>query len=288
MSDMENMEKYRYRQFRLVNSAGDEYDLCDLSHAFYSPDGLGFKKDISSVRVGSAYVQVESNLSQQTIKGEMRFKSYELYSGFKEFISAGGLVLKYQPKGFTAWYYRDVAVERLDKSEIDRQAHRLICPIDFLCFSQWYEKANAKKTIDLTGENTVFPLVFPWVFCDAEKNELLLVNERISPAPCKIIISGPCVNPAWTLRQDGKTIASGGMTMSIAAGEKLVIDSNIESMGIIKVTASGSEVNAYQYSDFSTGRFISAPTGESRLKFTHSTTAVLDVTVEVRQVSDTV
>jgi hypothetical protein len=279
---------YRYRQFRLINSVGEEYDLCDLDHAFYSPDGLGFQRNISAVQVGDAFAPVDNKLAQQVIKGEMRFRSYELYSGFKEFISSGGLTLAYLPKGMQTWYYRNIEVQRLDKSEIDRTAHRLICPIDFLAFSQWYEKANAKKTIDLTGENTVFPLVFPWVFSDAEKNELLLVNERISPAPCKIIISGPCVNPAWTLRQDGRTIAKGGMTMSIAAGEKLVIDSNIESMGIIKITSAGSEVNAYQYSDFSTGRFIFAPTGESRLKFTHSTTAALDVTVEVRQVSDTV
>ena len=281
-------ESRRYRQFRLINAAGEEYDLCDLSHAFYSPDGLGFKKDISSVRVGSAYVQVESNLSQQTIKGEMRFKSYELYSGFKEFISAGGLTLKYQPKGFTAWYYRDVAVERLDKSEIDRAAHRLICAIDFLCFSQWYEPANAKRTLDLTGENTVFPLVFPFVFSDAEKNELLLVNDRVTQAPCKITICGPCVNPAWTLRQDGKTVMTGAMTLSIASGEKLVIDANIGGMGIYKITTAGAEVNVYQHSNFSTSRFVWAPPGESRLKFTHSTTAALDVTVEVRQVSDTV
>ena len=278
----------RYRQFRLVNAAGEEYDLCDLSHAFYSPDGLGFKRDISSVRVGSAYVQVESNLSQQTIRGEMRFRSYELYSTFKEFISAGGLILKYQPKGFTAWYYRDVEVERLDKSEIDRAAHRLICPIDFLCLSQWYEPANAKRTIDLTGENTVFPLVFPWVFSDAEKNELLLVNDRVNHAPCKITICGPCVNPAWTLKQDSETVMTGAMTLSIAAGEKLVIDANIGGMGITKITTAGAEVDVYQYSNFNTARFVWAPPGESRLKFTHSTTAALDVTVEVRQVSDTV
>lgn len=281
-------ESHRYRQFRLINSVGEEYDLCDLAHAFYAPDGLGFSRNISTMQVGDAFAPVENKLAQQVIKGEMRFKSYALYSEFKEFISSGNLTLAYQPKGIQTWYYRNVEVQRLDKSEIDRTAHRLICPIDFLCFSQWYEKANAKKTIDLTGENTVFPLVFPWVFSDAEKNELLLVNKRISPAPCKIIISGPCVNPAWVLKKDGKTIASGAMTISIAAGEKLIVDANIESMRIVKITSAGSEVNAYQYSDFSTGRFIFAPTGESRLKFTHSTTAALDVTVEVRQVSDTV
>ena len=287
------MSDIKYRQFKLIDSVGAEYDLCDTAHAFYSPDGLGFSRNISSVQVGSAFAMVESKLNQQTIKGEMRFRDYDAYAAFNAFISAGNsagnLTLGYRPKGFTVWYYRKVEVQRLDKTEIDRQAHRLICPIDFICLSQWYEKTYAKETIDLTGENTVFPLVFPFVFADAEKNELVLQNERVSPAPCKIIISGPCVNPAWTLKQSGKQIASGAVTISLATGERLIVDANIESMGIIKVTPTEEvEVNVYQLSDFSTERFIYAPTGESRLKFTHSTGAALDVTVEVRQVSDTV
>ena len=280
-------ESHRYRQFRLINAAGEEYDLCDLSHAFYSPDGLGFQKNISSVQVGNAFAMVENKVNQQVIKGEMRFKSYELYSAFKEFISGGNLILAYQPKGFTRWYYRKVEVERLDKGELDPQTKRLICAIDFLCFSQWYEKDNAKRTIDLTGENTVFPLVFPFLFSDADKNEVVIINDHVAPAPCKIILSGPCVNPAWVLRQGAKTVASGAMTISIAAGEKLIVDANIESMRIVKETSAG-EVNMYQHSDFSTERFIYAPTGESKLKFTHSETSALNITVEVRQVSDTV
>ena len=278
---------WRYRQFRLVNAIGEEYDLCDLNHAFYSPDGLGFKRSISSVQTGSAFMQVENNLSQQTIKGEMRFKSYELYSGFKEFISVGGLVLKYQPKGFTAWYFRSVAVERLDKTEIDRATHRLICAIDFICFSQWYEKAYAQRTIDLTGQNTAFPLVFPFVFSDADKNELIIKNSHLSPAPCRIEISGACVNPSWVLTQDGETLATGAVAISLATGENLIIDANMENMGIFKRSSAGL-TNVYQFSDFSTERFIHAPYGESRLRFSHSTSAALDVTVEVRQVSDTV
>lgn len=279
---------YRYRQFRLINSVGEEYDLCDLDHAFYSPDGLGFQRNISAVQVGDAFAPVENKLAQQVIKGEMRFRNYELYSGFKEFISSGGLTLAYLPKGMQTWYYRNIEVQRLDKGEIDRTAHRLICPIDFLCFSLWYEQANAKKTLDLSGENTVFPLVFPWVFSDGKLNELLIENNRVHPAPCKIIISGPCVNPAWELRQGGKTVATGAMTVSIAAGEKLIVDANIENMRIVKVTSAGREINVYQNSDFSTARFLYAPPGPTRLQFTHSTDAALDVTVEVRQVSDTV
>lgn len=278
----------RYRQFRLINKVGKQYDLCDLSHAFYACDGLGFSKTINSVQAGSYFAAVEAKLNQQVIKGEMRFRSYEQYTDFKEFISAGGLTIAYQPKGFTTWYYRDVEVERLDKGEIDRTSRRLICPIDFLCFSQWYEKSNATRTVDLTGENTVFPLVFPFVFSDAEKNELLVVNERVMPAPCRIVIYGPCVNPSWALRQGGRTVATGAVAVSLQSGEKLVVDANIDNMKIVKVTSSGSVVNVYQNSDFSTSRFIYAPSGESRLKFSHSTSDALNVTVEVRQVSDTV
>lgn len=278
---------YRYRQFKLINSVGAEYDLCHFDHAFYAPDGLGFQKNISSVQVGNAFALVENKLSQQVIKGEMRFRNYELYSEFKEFISSGNLTLSYQPKGFTTWYYRNVEVQRLDKTEISKEARRLICAIDFLCFSQWYEKANAKRTVDLTGENTAFPLVFPFVFCDADKNELILHNERVSPAPCKIILSGPCINPAWVLRQNGRQIARGAMTISIADGEALIIDANIENMRIVKATADG-EVNVYQHSDFTTERFLYAPMGESKLKFTDASGDAIDAAVEVRQVSDTV
>lgn len=281
------MSDTRYRQFRLINAVGEEYDMCHADHLLLSPDGLGFKRNISAVQVGSAFAPVENNLAQQVIKGEMRFRSYEHYSEFEAFIASGGLTLAYQPKGYDVWYYRNVEVERLDKSEIDSRTRRLICPVDFLCFSQWYEKDTAKKTVDLSGENVTFPLVFPYVFSDAEKNELLITNGRVSPAPCKIIIVGPCVNPAWTLKQNGKTILTGAMTLCIASGEKLIVDANIESMKIVKAVGSV-ETDVYQYSDFSTARFLYAPAGISKVKFTHTTAAALDVTVEVRQVSDTV
>lgn len=279
----------RFRQFRLINAVGAEYDLCDTDHFFSTPGGLGFQRNISSLQVGDSFAPVENKLNQQIITGEMRFRNYEEYSGFKEFASSGGLVLAYQPKGFIdVWYYRNVDVQRLDKTEIDHVSRRLICPVDFICFSLWYEKTNAQKTVDLTGENTVFPLEFPFMFCAAEKNELVLNNDRVSPAPCRIIISGAVVNPSWVLKQGGVTIASGAVNVTIASGEKLIVDSNVESMRIVKLTSSGAEVNVYQYSDFSTERFIFAPTGESRLKFSHSTSAALDVTVEVRQMSETI
>lgn len=280
----------RYRHFKLINSVGAEYDLCHLDHALYYPDGLGFSKSHDSVQVGSAFALVEERLNQQTITGEMVFKGYDNYSEFKDFISDSNLTFAYKPLNNSTWYFRSCRVKELKKGDINPTTHRLHCAIDFLCFSQWYESTIAERTAEEVSENSLFPLVFPFQFADVNINEVRIINSQTVPAPCKIIISGPVSNPHWSLISGGKTVATGGVQITLLAGEQLIIDANIESMGITKLSGN-TETNVYQYSDFSTERFISAPFGRSILRFYHDPTDAsdaLNVIVEVRQVSDTV
>lgn len=75
-----------YRQFKLINEVGAEYDMCDARHFFANPDGLGFEKNISSSQTGNAFVLVNEKNNQQTITGEMIFFDYDEYTAFKEFI----------------------------------------------------------------------------------------------------------------------------------------------------------------------------------------------------------
>lgn len=83
---------------------------------------------------------------------------------------------------------------------------------------------------------------------------------------------------------------TGKVSVSLGEGEHLIVDSNVESMRIVK-SVGGVETDAYQYSDFTTDRFIYAPSGKSLLRFYHESTdasEALDIAVEVRKVSDTV
>lgn len=276
-----------YRRFKLINSVGAEYDLCDTRHWFNSPDGLGFDKSFDSLQVGSAFVLTESNLNQQPITGEMVFKEYSDYSDFVKFIATGNLTFAYQPRNSTTWYYRTCEVSSLKKSEIDPNTHRLHCNVDFLCFSQWYESVFAERTNEVTGDSTVFPLTFPFTFVDANTNEVNINNSNTSVAPCKIKIAGPCINPRWVLSANGEKIADGEVAITLNEGEYLIVDANIESMRIVKVS-NEVETNAYQLSNFDTDRFIYAPSGKSTLLFSHDSSAALDVVVEVRKVADTV
>ena len=276
-----------FRQFKLINEVGAEYDLVDQTHFFASPDGLGFEREFSVMQTGDAFVSLENKLRQQKVTGEMIFLDYGAYSEFSKFIAGQLLTIAYCPAGMTTWYYRSCKVESLKKSEISSSTGRLHCNVDFICFSQWYESVTAERTVYEVGENSLFPLTFPFTFVDRNINEVILNNTNTSEAPCRIEILGPCSNPRWSLFRDGKEILNGKVSVSLGQGESLIVDSNVETMRIVRIV-NGVESNAYQQSDFSTNRFVYAPPGESLLRFYHDSDSTLDVIVEVRRVSDTV
>ena len=282
-----------FRQFKLINEIGAEYDLIDPTHFFAYPDGLGFEREFSVMQTGDVFVSLENKLRQQKVTGEMIFLDYEKYSEFRKFIANQMLTLAYRPVGMPSWYYRSCKVESLKKSEISSSTGRLHCNVDFICFSQWYESVTAERTIYEVSENSVFPLTFPFTFVDRNINEVVISNTNSSQAPCRIEILGPCLNPRWVLLQNGSELLNGKVLIALNEGESLIVDSNVETMRIVKVT-DGEESDAYQYSDFSTNRFVYAPPGESLLRFYHdfhdanAPDEILDVLVEVRKVSDTV
>lgn len=276
-----------FRQFRLINATGEEYDLTAADHFFAYPDGLGFERSYSSLQIGDAFVAVESPLRQQKVTGEMIFLDYSAYDGFRRFIAEGRLTLAYQPAGFTTWYYRSCKVESLKKGEISTSTGRLHCNVDFLCFSLWYESVTAEKTMTEVGENALFPLTFPFLFSDCSINEVVIYNTNTAAAPCKIDITGPCSNPRWEMVCNGIVVKTGKVSMSLGEGEHLIVDSNVESMRIVK-SVGGVESDAYQYSDFTTDRFLYAPSGKSLVRFYHDSATALAISVEVRKVSDTV
>lgn len=278
---------FAFRRFKLINAIGEEYDLCDTRHFFSNPDGLGFEKEITSSQTGDFFVPVNQKNRQQTITGEIIFSGYEEYASFKEFVAGDDLIFSYCPAFCETWYYRSCVVKALKKSEISPSTQHLHCNIDFLCFSQWYESVIAKKTVFDASKSAFFSGTFPLPFSDVSINEVSIENPKTVSAPCRIEILGPCSNPSWSLIQYGKTVANGRVNVILDEGESLVIDANVESMRIVKATEQG-ETNVYQLSDYSTDRFIYAPSGKSLLRFYHDDGYALDVTVEVKLVSDTV
>lgn len=138
------------RQFRLINGNGETFDLMRKDAFFHAPGGLGFDRDVESMMAGYEFVELRDDLAQKVISGEMVFLGYEQYKEFVSFIGSRPLRLEYKP--LNQWHRIRVKVQRLGKTEISRVG-RLICAIDFLAFSTWYNVINYETVPEVEPED---------------------------------------------------------------------------------------------------------------------------------------
>lgn len=273
------------RKFKLINSEGVELDISRDEMSLENPDGLGFDRDLAYVRAGTDFIETDDNPIQKNPKGEMVFQSYEDYAEFAAFIAKTPLKLCYKP--LSEWHYLDCKVHSLAKGEM--QDGGLYCDIDFLGSSTWYQSTKIGRTQNDSSLGKKYSYTYSYYYVDTARGTIIVQNDKSLPAPCKLHIYGPCVNPSWSLVQGGTVIVTGKVTASFSETEKLVIDSNIRTMEIAKRGLNNELIaDEYQNSDFSTERFIFAPPGESTLSFSHEGSEILNAVVEVQTLADTV
>lgn len=186
------------------------------------------------------------------------------------------------------WYYRDCCVKKINKSEINKENRRLVCPTEFQPITPWYKPAQNYFSSADEVEGKKYGFKYPFAYADNNSGEITIINHSESDAPCKIIFYGPCENPTWSCAQNGMSITSGAVKAKAETGEYIVVDANPLSMEIAKYNASGLRTDLYQDSDFSRGRFVFAPPGESTLHIAHAGENSLESIIEVREYADTV
>ena len=274
------------RQFKLINARGVEFDLMRKDAFFHIPDGLGYTVYNEYIVAGSAFVPIASDETQTVIAGEMVFAGYEQYSEFIAYVT-DDMTLGYKPQG-TTWYYKDVTMQSIGKSEIGSSG-RLICPVNFAPSGQWYRTQTFEQAQVDSGAGKVYDYAYPYTYADTEVALCIVQNSSNMYAPCRLHIMGPCSDPQWSLTHNGEVIATGEVNVDIPAGQKLVVDSNPQNMEIGEYTTDNTLVRSvYQLSDFSTGRFLYLPPGESTIRFIGSGQEDINAYVEVREIARTV
>ena len=84
--------------------------------------------------------------------------------------------------------------------------------------------------------------------------------------------------------QNDKLVAAGKCNVTVAAGNKLVINSDPPNMELALYSLTNTFLaNEYQNSDFSTERFLQRPVGDSKLYFLHDGGGLVDAYVEVKK-----
>ena len=267
------------RQFNLTNANGVVFDLMRKDAFLHEPEGLGWGLEKTVMRAGDGYIVTDTQPLEPAPSGEMVFLGYEQYEEFLAFCQVGDLVLGYKTVG--AWRYLDVGIE-IDKTEIDYDSHRLLCPIDFTALSGWYEKLVAYQAQPSGGGKT-YSYTYPYTYTSSAAGTVEIPNGNLASCP-RITIFGPVDTPTWALYQGGTRLETGRVNLEVPTGHKLIVDANPSTMEIAEYTNDGVFVaNRYADSDFTTARLFMLPAGPCSIVFTQEGVGVVNAFVEVRK-----
>lgn len=206
------------REFKLANSnterTGVFYSFMDPQHYLASPTGLGLNASINTITIGERDSVVSKKYAHQNISGKLYFANkdngicYELYSEFLEFIRFGGLRLYYKPANASRFYYCEVEITNLSKSETENSTNALACDISFFCVSRWLDEKIGSTSFD--GEVTLsdgkyYDLVRDYFYGGSNFENMYLNNAGYLNVGFEVKMEGQCEDPCFYIFQEGKT-----------------------------------------------------------------------------------
>ena len=264
MSDM-------MRKFKLYNAVGQVYDLNDKTSFFHDPNGLGFDNESEYERVGSQFLLTDEKMKQPEPSGRIRFTSYEEYLKFSKFLQRKPLKLQYMAADT---YMMDVHVKGIKKTELET-------------LGPWYKEA----VLNIDGSlavGKVYPYTYPYTYARNSQGDVTIDSDSDIESPVQITIIGPCENPQYVHYVNDEIVASGKIDYKLPEGRRLKISSKLP-YSIKEQDALGKETaDLYQYSDFSTERFLSVRRGTNVISFSHDGDEDIKVVVEACVYYDTV
>ena len=271
-----------YRKFKLVNGDGKEFNFTDPSYKVFadSPQGLGYSKTITSLRLGDDLLIPYSIFNLDQISFTIRFYDdkladiYQKYNDFINFMSYKPLYLLYQkPNSFT-WYRRRIETLSLGKTQVDYQNRMLSCPFTIQPLTFWEDdKANVIKISNNEQSNgKEYPITYPFSYAGKSFDNIDITTTGLLDMPLKITIDGTVTNPQYIIYDSKGTMYGTGKF--IGTFDKLFINSD-EAEEEIQLMRGGLIIdNPLSYQDLTIGSpneiyvtFLKLKTGKSKLRF---------------------
>lgn len=283
-----------YRKFWLINSNNDRYDLTEKQGAAFmsSPDNLGFSRSLNVLRLGNSEIvnSVETDLNSVT--GDIVFykksneTKYQGYFEFVQFLRFQPLQLFYLPPNVVNPYYAEVYVLSLGKSEVNAE-DVLSCPITYKRTTNWLTADEIVITADnnaLSGGKE-YPLERPYNYMGTSLSDMSLTNGGSDDVGMIIEIDGECVNPQFTVYQNGTQY---GVCKLTGTFDYVRINS-IETEEEIYLEHNGSAIsNPTSYQDLTVGdgdttvTFVKLRVGASQMIWAFSNAFAGSVTIRYR------
>lgn len=246
----------RTRVFWLVNSLGEKLELNNREYNFSltNPEGLGFSRNYTALKVGNSELVTSQEFSLTDIKGDLVFAKgthgdkYEEYHRFIQFCTFKPLEFHYQTPNELTSYFCDVIFVQANKSEISRD-HLMRVPVVFHRLTEWMDASDYTVVLrnETIGEGKYYPLERPYHYAGTNLSGTPINNVGTDDVGFILTIDGEVQNPQFTLTQYGESY---GICKINGTYDFLQIDS-VERTEKIYAERNGSVItNPEQYQDF--------------------------------------
>ncbi len=272
------------REFYLMNSNGDTISLNSLKESFmHSVSGLGMEHKKSYEFIGNNFVTLTDTLKQASIEGKIFMPEYSQYREFVRFIDYTPLTLMYVTDDV---YYIEASIDKIEKSE--KEVGGLYCKVKIATHGLWYKTFEVRNE-GATGYGKIYNYKYNYIYSNNTSSTLTMDVASLKSCPTKLVLIGPCTNPSWSHFINGEKCCTGKVNCQVAEGRRLVIDTTTIPYSIKEMDHNGANVvDRYQYSDFSTKRFLLLENGRNIVRVSQEGTNDIKLYLERRELYETV
>ena len=271
-----------YRKFKLLNSKGEEYTLTEKNFKVFAnnPQGLGFSKSLSTIRLGDEEILLYSMINLETINFELLFyddklsDKYQKYLEFMRFISFKPILLYYQRPNSFDWYRRSIEIVSLGKTEVDYNDSMLHCPFTMKTLGFWEDDIENELVIVKQEEDggKIYPITYPINYGANSLRNVKLISQGLLDTPMEIFVDGATENAEWVLYDSDDNIY--GRAKFNGEFDTIYVNSR-ESEEEIKLFKNGIYLdNPLSYQDLTIGSpnqinitFLKLKVGQSKISF---------------------
>lgn len=270
-----------YRKFKLVNANNNEFTLTEKNFKVFAndPNGLGFSKSISTLRLGDEELLLYSLVNLDNINFELLFyddklsDKYQKYVEFMQFISFKPLYLYYQrPNGFE-WYRRKIEIVSLSKSEVSFEDSMLHCNLVMKTLGFWEDDIAEEIVLEKQEQQgKIYPITYPFTYGGNSFSGVDLISKGLLDTPLEIQINGTSEDAEWIIYDNNDNIY--GRAKFNGTFDAIYVNSR-ESEEEIKLLYNGTFVdNPLSYQDLTVGSpnqiyitFLKLKVGRSKISF---------------------
>lgn len=248
------------RKFLLQNEYGEQINLQGGNIFLYAPEGLGFEENVDYMQSNGFFLPTSDAQGQVEKYGTLVFygNGYKEYQDLMDWIlAAKKLSLAYMP--IDTWYYQNVSIKSVEKSELKLNGKVLEVPVVFSPLSPIYAPYDLNLTIEgqEAHSNKKYDYMYPYVYSNSGiAGKLNFTFSAQIDSDWQVELDGAISAPAITITRNDTNEVIGKVDLtatSAQVGETIVFNTVAGRAGAKLIDGNGNETDLTPYLGLDTG-----------------------------------